>query len=188
LIYGLCAYSTWYHVQKQIITNFPRLVIGSCNQNLTMWFLTCIKVTCKVTLSSQCLWGCFHPLSPLSVVYMQSEEILLNIDIKCWVSVFNAQGSRPIIVVVQVGPVKTYVTTVEALREKETRYEIQFTSKIGGKKLVWLQVISLWEILPATFLMSYYGKTNRSCPLIAGFLPPNCGILWITLLVMGLAP
>ncbi len=39
---------------------------------------------------------------------MQSEEILLNLDIKCRVSIFNAQGSRPIIVVVQVGLVKTY--------------------------------------------------------------------------------
>ncbi len=64
---------------------------------------------------------------------MQSEEILLHLDIKCWVSAFNAQGSRPIIVVVQVGLVKTYEATMEALREKERQDEIQFTSKIGGK-------------------------------------------------------
>jgi hypothetical protein len=64
---------------------------------------------------------------------MQSEEILLHLDIKCWVSVFNAQGSRPIIVVVQVGPVKTYVATVEVLKKKERQDKTQFTSKIGGK-------------------------------------------------------
>jgi hypothetical protein len=45
---------------------------------------------------------------------------------QCWNSVFNAQGSRVIILVVQVG-------AVQALREKETQDETQFTTKIGGK-------------------------------------------------------
>jgi hypothetical protein len=52
---------------------------------------------------------------------------------KCWNSSFNAQGSRVIIVVVQVGAVKTYVAAVKALREKERGDETQFTTKIGGK-------------------------------------------------------
>ncbi len=53
---------------------------------------------------------------------------------KCWNSIFNAQGSRVILVVVQVGAVKIYVTAVEALRKKEREeYETQFTTKIGGK-------------------------------------------------------
>jgi hypothetical protein len=38
---------------------------------------------------------------------------------KCRNSAFNAQGSRVIIVVVQVGAVKIYVAGVEALRKKE---------------------------------------------------------------------
>jgi hypothetical protein len=38
---------------------------------------------------------------------------------KCSYSVFNAQGSRPIIVVVQLGAVKIYVAAVEALRKKD---------------------------------------------------------------------
>jgi hypothetical protein len=43
---------------------------------------------------------------------------------KCWNSAFNAQGSRPIIVVVQLGAVKIYVAAaVEALREKERQDE-----------------------------------------------------------------
>jgi hypothetical protein len=38
---------------------------------------------------------------------------------KCCISAFNAQGSRGIIVAVQVGAVKIYVATVEALKEKK---------------------------------------------------------------------
>jgi hypothetical protein len=46
---------------------------------------------------------------------------------------FDAQGSRVIIVVVHVRPVKIYVAAVEALREKERDDETQFTTKIGSK-------------------------------------------------------
>jgi len=52
---------------------------------------------------------------------------------KCWNSALNAQGSRLIIVVVQVGAVKIYVAAVEALRKREREDETQFTTKIGGK-------------------------------------------------------
>ncbi len=52
---------------------------------------------------------------------------------KCWNSAFNAQCSRVIIVVVQVGAVKIYVAAVEALRWNERGDETQFTTKIGGK-------------------------------------------------------
>jgi hypothetical protein len=54
---------------------------------------------------------------------------------KCWLSAFNAQGSRITIVVVQVGEVKIYVpAAVEALRKKGKRGdETQFPTKIGGK-------------------------------------------------------
>jgi hypothetical protein len=48
--------------------------------------------------------------------------------------VFNAQGSRAIIVVVQVGAVKIYGAALQALRKMETQDETQFTTKIGGKK------------------------------------------------------
>jgi hypothetical protein len=68
----------------------------------------------KVTL-------CFTPLSPLSVVYLQSNEILLNLSMKCWNSAYNAEGSRVIIVVVQVGAVKIYVATVKALRKERMK-------------------------------------------------------------------
>jgi hypothetical protein len=54
------------------------------------------RVFRKVTLSSPFLWASFHPL------FQQSEEILLNLTMKCWNLAFNAQGSRVIIVVLQV--------------------------------------------------------------------------------------
>jgi hypothetical protein len=52
---------------------------------------------------------------------------------KCWNSAFNAQGSTVIIIVVQVGAGKIYVAAAQALGEKETKDETQFTTKIGGK-------------------------------------------------------
>jgi hypothetical protein len=53
---------------------------------------------------------------------------------KCRNSAFNAQGSRVIIVIVQVGAVKIYAAAaVEALRKKERPDETQFTTQIGGK-------------------------------------------------------
>ncbi len=52
---------------------------------------------------------------------------------KCWNWSLNAQGSKVIIVVVQVGAVQLYVAAVQALRKKETQDETQFTTKSGGK-------------------------------------------------------
>ncbi len=84
---------------------------------------------CKVTLS-------LGLLSPPPITsfqrYPQSKDIWLNLSMKCWNSPFNAQGSRLIIVVVQVGAVKIYVAAVEALRKKERQDETQFTTKIDA--------------------------------------------------------
>jgi hypothetical protein len=46
------------------------------------------------------------------------KEILLNFSMKCWNSAFNEQGSKVIIVIVQVEAVKIYVSAVEALKKK----------------------------------------------------------------------
>jgi hypothetical protein len=51
---------------------------------------------------------------------------------KCWISAFNAQGSRGIIVAVQVGAVKMFMAAVEPLRKEERDGETQFTTKIDG--------------------------------------------------------
>jgi len=74
---------------------------------------------------------------------------------------------RVIIVVVQVGAVKIYVTTVKALRKKERGDETQFTPKLV-EKLVWVPIISFCKIsFPVKHLMPYYVKTGHSHPLIA---------------------
>ncbi len=81
-------------------------------------------------------WVIFGPAFthyPLFQWYPQSKEILLNLSMKCWNSAFNAQGSRVIIVVVQVGAVKIFVAAVEALRIKERQDEAQFITKFVGK-------------------------------------------------------
>jgi len=57
---------------------------------------------------------------------------MLQLSMKCWYSAFNAQDSRQIIVVVQVGVVKIYVAALEALMKNERQDETQFTTKVDG--------------------------------------------------------
>ncbi len=68
---------------------------------------------------------CFHPVFgppftpyPLFQWYLQSRDILINLSMKCPYSAFNAQGSRLIIVVVQLGAMKIYVAAVEKLQKQ----------------------------------------------------------------------
>jgi hypothetical protein len=75
------------------------------------------KITDVIELSvkspSLCpLFGRAFTPYPLFQWYPQSKEILLNLSIKYWKIAFNAQGSRVIIVVVQVGVAKIYVAAV----------------------------------------------------------------------------
>jgi hypothetical protein len=56
-----------------------------------------------------------------------------QLSMKCWYSAFNAQGSRLIIIIVQLGAVKIYVAAaVEVLTRKERQDETQLTTKIDG--------------------------------------------------------
>jgi len=59
-----------------------------------------LEFSFKVTLLSLDL---LSPPYPLFKWGLQSKEILLNLGMKCWNSVFYAQGSRVILVVVKVG-------------------------------------------------------------------------------------
>jgi hypothetical protein len=70
-----------------------------------------------------------YPFSPFFQEYPQSKEILLNLGMKCWKSAFNAQGSRLIIVALQLGAVKIYAARLEALKKKERQGETKFTTK-----------------------------------------------------------
>ncbi len=76
------------------------------------------KVIRKVTLS--------FTTYPLFQWYLQSNEILLNLSMKCSNSAFHARGLKVIIVAVQVRAMKIYVAAVEVLRKnlrkKERRY------------------------------------------------------------------
>jgi len=87
---------------------------------------------------------------------------------KCGNSAFSAQGCRVIIVVVQVGAVKTYVAAVEAITKKERQDETQFTTKIGETTSLGPNYFCFVKFsLPVTHLMPYYAKTGCSRPLIA---------------------
>jgi hypothetical protein len=56
--------------------------------------------------------GIHSPPIPLFQRYSQSKEIY-------YISTFNAQGLRVIIVVVQIGAMKIYVATMEAFMKNE---------------------------------------------------------------------
>jgi hypothetical protein len=79
----------------------------------------------EVTLSLPYLWASFQPLNPFLVVsvkqgnFIKSQYEMSKLSAKCWISAFNAQGSRGITLAVQVGAVKIYVAVVEALRHKK---------------------------------------------------------------------
>ncbi len=84
---------------------------------------------------------------------------------KCWNSAFNAQGSRVIIIIVQIGVVKVHVAAVEVLRKKKREDENQFTTV---EKLIWVPVISFCKTsFPLMHLMAYYAETDLSRPLTA---------------------
>jgi len=89
-----------------------------CKLNVCAQILHLIELSVK----SPCLHPVFAPAFTRYLFfhwYPQSKDILLNLSIKCWNSASNAQGSRLIIVVVQVRVMKLYVAAVEALRKKE---------------------------------------------------------------------
>jgi hypothetical protein len=52
---------------------------------------------------------------------------MLQLNMKRWYSAFAVQGSRLIIVLVQLGAVKIYVAAVEALRKKDQNPEFGHT-------------------------------------------------------------
>jgi hypothetical protein len=81
-------------------------------------------------------------------------KFLLNLSMKFWNSAFNAQVSRVIIVVLQVGAVKIYVAAVEALTKEGMK--LSLPPKLM-QKLVWVLVILFCTIsFPITHLMPYY--------------------------------
>jgi hypothetical protein len=92
---------------------------------------TTIELSIKSLSVSLPISSAFAPYT-LFQWYPQSKDILLNLDMKCWNSAFNAQGLRLIIVVVQVGA-GCICSSSAGAQEKGKEDETQFTTKIGGK-------------------------------------------------------
>jgi len=97
---------------------------------------------------------------------------------KCWNSAFNAQGSRVIIVVVQVGGVKISVAAVQALRKKEnTRWNSVYHQNWWKKLVIGSQLFPFCKI----FNPSYTFDALLLCGSWP-FSPPNRLTLRISLL------
>jgi len=78
-------------------------------------------------VKSPCLDLLFKPIFtpyPLFQWYALNNENLLNFNMKCWISTFNAQGLKIIIIVVHVGVVKIHITIVDAFKKNERLDEI----------------------------------------------------------------
>jgi hypothetical protein len=89
---------------------------------------------------------------------------------KCWNSTFNAQGSRIIIIIVQVGAVEIYVAAVEAGAQEKRKDVVKLSLPPRlVEKLVWVLVILFCKIsiLSYSFGALYYAKIGRFHPLIA---------------------
>jgi len=89
-----------------------------------------IKLSVKSPSLAPTIPSAFTPYPLFSVVLLQSKEILLNLSMKCRNSAFNAQGSRVIIVVVQVRALKIYVEAIEACQERGDETQFTTTTKI----------------------------------------------------------
>jgi hypothetical protein len=81
---------------------------------------------------------------------------MMELSTKRWISAINAQGSREIIVAVQVVAVKTYVAAVVPLGEKERHGEIQEPSNL----------MVLWVSPPPWMLMYFFAGLFRISPFV----------------------
>ncbi len=72
---------------------------------------------------------------------------MLKLSTKCWISAFNAQSSRGIIVAGQVGAVKISVAAVEPLRKKEMHGETQEPSEKSEAMKRWYVSLGPQELM-----------------------------------------
>jgi hypothetical protein len=107
------------------------------------------RVIHEVTLSSPSLsLGLLSPPVPYFSGICKVRNLWLNLSMKCWNSAVNAQGSRVIIVVDQVGAsVKIYVVWQLWRRSGKRRegMKLNLPPKLVAK-LVWVSVISFCRI------------------------------------------
>ncbi len=154
----------WFRFQYNFNSNIGRFF--TCMKNIHFQVLKIcirIRVICKVTLS-------LDLLSP-PPWYPQTKEILLNLRMEGWNSAFNAQGSRVIILVVQIGEVKIYVALAETLKKKERQDETQFITEIA-EKLVWIPIISFCKIFIPSY--AFDALLSRSWPSMGRYRELSC--------------
>ncbi len=109
----------------QLIQNLTCRPFCCCHWSCFKWRYEFRRKFVQLSIKSPTLFTpsslCFHTPSPLSEWYPQSREILLYLSMKCWNSVYNAKGSRLIIVVVYIWAVKIYGSSSEGAEGKWKR-------------------------------------------------------------------
>jgi hypothetical protein len=105
-----------HQTERACIYNNAHHVTFLLSKHLTTpWYNRVIR---KVTLSSPLSVGILAPPIPSFSGIHKVQDILLNLNMKFWNSAFHAQGSRLIIVVVQLGAVKIYVGAQEKRKDR----------------------------------------------------------------------
>jgi hypothetical protein len=102
---------------------------------------------------------------------------------KCWKSAFRAQGSRLIIVALQVGAVKMYAAIVQALKKKERQGEIQFTTKLRPPH-PWMRMflifLNLTLVMIKLRVLVLLSLLYRQFYYISLMTRPSCKVIWIS--------
>jgi hypothetical protein len=131
------------------------------------------RVICEVTLSSPCLWGLLSPpISSLTQWYLQSNEILLNLSLKC--TRFESNNSSCC-----TGRSCENMCSKEWRRsgkKRKDRMKLSWPPKLVGGKLVWVPVISFCKIFIPSYVFDALLYWNWP------FSAPNRMFLRITLL------
>jgi hypothetical protein len=87
-----------------------------------------VSVDTKLFVKSPYLLASFQPPNPSFKGIHKVRKFYLGM--KCWKSAFNAQGSRLIIVALQVGAMKIYATIVQALKKRKDRVKLSSPQKL----------------------------------------------------------
>jgi hypothetical protein len=135
-----------------------------------------LELSVKSPSVSPLISSAFAPY-PLFQWHPKSKENLLYLGMKCGNSAFNAQVSRVIIAIVQVGAVKIYVPAVRRSGKRKHWMKLSLPLKLV-EKLVWVPVISFCKIfIPSS---AFDALLCQNWP----FSPRNRLTLRITLLSM----
>ncbi len=150
----------WFRFQYNFNSNIGRFF--TCMKNIHFQVL---KI--ELSVKSPCL------LDLLSRPwYLQTKKILLNLGMEGWNSAFNAQASRVIILVVQVGEVENLCSTSGGAQEKgKTGWNSVYHWNCW-KKLVWIPIISFCKIFIPSY--AFDALLSRSWPSMGRYRELSC--------------